>query len=48
MGELKTRGILCDEPTQERWGIRTAIRLPGGGRLGLYQPQHPMAMGLWR
>ena len=48
MGELKARGILCDEPTQERWGIRTAIRLPGGGRLGLYQPQHPTAMGLER
>ena len=45
MGELKAHGILCDEPTQERWGIRTAIRLPGGGRLGLYQPQHPTATG---
>ena len=46
MGELKARGILCDEPSQGRWGIRTVIRLPGGGRLGLYQPQHPTAMGL--
>ena len=46
VGELKAHGILCDEPTQERWGIRSVIRLPGGGRLGLYQPQHPTAMGL--
>ena len=48
MEELKTRGIRCDEPTQEQWGIRTAIHLPGGGRIGLYQPQHPTAIGLSR
>lgn len=41
-------GIRCDKPKQERWEIRTAIRLPGGGRLGLYQPQHRTAMGLGR
>ena len=48
MGRLETHGIRCDEPKQERWGLRTAIRLPGGGRLGLYQPQHSTAMGLRR
>jgi catechol 2,3-dioxygenase-like lactoylglutathione lyase family enzyme len=46
MEELRARGILCAEPTQEAWGLRTAIPLPGGGRIGLYQPQHPTAMGL--
>lgn len=48
MGELKAHRILCDAPTQKRWGIRTAIRRPGRGRLGLYQPQHPTAMGRGR
>lgn len=48
MDRLDGHGIRCDEPKQERWGIRTAIRLPGGGRLGLYQPQHATAMGLRR
>jgi catechol 2,3-dioxygenase-like lactoylglutathione lyase family enzyme len=48
MRRLGGDGIRCDKPKQERWGIRTAIRLPGGGRLGLYQPQHPTAMGLRR
>jgi catechol 2,3-dioxygenase-like lactoylglutathione lyase family enzyme len=45
MEKLMARGILCAEPTQEAWGLRTAIPLPGGGRIGLYQPQHPTAMG---
>jgi catechol 2,3-dioxygenase-like lactoylglutathione lyase family enzyme len=48
MDRLDGHGIRCDKPKQERWGIRTSIRLPGGGRLGLYQPQHPTAMGLGR
>ncbi len=29
---------------QERWGIRTEIELPGGGKVGLYQPKHPTAI----
>jgi catechol 2,3-dioxygenase-like lactoylglutathione lyase family enzyme len=48
MARLDGHGIRCDKPKQEHWGIRTAIRLPGGGRLGLYQPQHATAIGLGR
>lgn len=44
MKKLKARGILCDKPTEQPWGILTAIRLPGGGRLGLYEPKHPTAI----
>jgi catechol 2,3-dioxygenase-like lactoylglutathione lyase family enzyme len=37
---LKTAGVPC-EPTADRgWGIVTHITLPGGGKLGLYQPRH--------
>jgi hypothetical protein len=25
------------------WGLLTHLVLPGGGRLGLYQPKHPVA-----
>ena len=31
-----TRGI-----AEERWGLLTTIKLPGGGELGLYEPRHP-------
>jgi len=31
--------------TEERWGSLTTIALPGGGKIGLYQPKHPKAIG---
>ena len=37
---LKKSGIACEEPSQQNWGRVTRIRLPGGGKLGLYQPRH--------
>lgn len=41
MADLARRGVACD-PVQERgYGRVTAIPLPGGGRLGVYQPRHP-------
>jgi hypothetical protein len=32
--------------TEERWGRLTAIRLPSGSELPLYQPLHPIAHSL--
>ena len=40
---LKRKGVACSELHQERWGILTSISLPGGGKVGLYQPKHPKA-----
>ena len=40
---FKEKGIDCTPVATERWGIRTTIVLPSGGRLGLYQPTHPTA-----
>jgi hypothetical protein len=42
IAELAGKGVECDAPTrEERWGRVTAIHLPDGGRLGLYEPKHP-------
>jgi catechol 2,3-dioxygenase-like lactoylglutathione lyase family enzyme len=41
MEMLERKGVRCAEPEQARWGSVTRIDLPGGGRLGLYQPSHP-------
>jgi hypothetical protein len=30
----------------EGWGLLTAIKRPGGGELGLYEPRHPTATRL--
>jgi len=42
--ELRERGVeLSGEVSDEGWGLLTAIPLPGGGRIGLYEPRHPLA-----
>jgi len=39
--ELEAKGVeFSDGLTQQRWGLLTTINLPGGGRLGLYEPLH--------
>ena len=39
--ELAAKGVkFSSGVTQQRWGLITTIRLPGGGRLGLYEPLH--------
>ena len=42
LAELAARGAeTTGEVHEERWGRVTAIRVPGGGELGLYEPHHP-------
>jgi hypothetical protein len=38
---LQARGVVCSPVEEARWGSVTRIRLPGGGEVGLYQPNHP-------
>jgi len=41
---LEGKGVPLKRPFDEaRWGRVTEITLPGGGRIGLYQPKHPLA-----
>jgi hypothetical protein len=40
MQEVGKHGITCSEPQDQGWGILTALTLPGGGSLGVYQPRH--------
>ena len=42
---LKGKKVNCGPVTEERWGSLTTISLPGGGKIGLYQPKHPTAIG---
>jgi catechol 2,3-dioxygenase-like lactoylglutathione lyase family enzyme len=40
--ELRDKGVEFTRPiAEERWGLVTAISLPGGAELGLYEPRHP-------
>jgi catechol 2,3-dioxygenase-like lactoylglutathione lyase family enzyme len=39
--ELEGKGVEFSGPvTDEGFGLMTAIKLPGGGQLGLYEPRH--------
>jgi catechol 2,3-dioxygenase-like lactoylglutathione lyase family enzyme len=40
---LEKRGVKCDPVAEPGWGRLTHFSLPGGGRLGMYQPKHPLA-----
>jgi catechol 2,3-dioxygenase-like lactoylglutathione lyase family enzyme len=46
LSELQNKGVEIARPVSDQgWGRVTAIRLPGGGELGLYEPRHPTALG---
>ena len=46
MASLAKKNVKCSKVEEARWGSVTKIALPGGGRVGLYQPKHPTALGL--
>jgi catechol 2,3-dioxygenase-like lactoylglutathione lyase family enzyme len=41
---MESQKVTCEPVVTERWGLRTSIQLPSGGRLGVYQPTHPTAV----
>jgi catechol 2,3-dioxygenase-like lactoylglutathione lyase family enzyme len=43
---LAAKNVICTAIDTARWGMKTTIRLPSGGVIGLYQPAHPTALGL--
>jgi predicted enzyme related to lactoylglutathione lyase len=45
VAELKGKGVEFVHPVRtEGFGLLTAIKLPGGGELGLYEPRHATAL----
>ena len=38
---MRARGIACPEVADRGWGLATQVALPGGGKLGVYEPRHP-------
>ena len=41
IAELRKKKVECSEVDEQRWGSITRLTLPGGGKLGIYQPKHP-------
>ena len=47
VAELKAKGVATTKPVSDQgWGMVTAIKLPDGNEMGLYQPRHPVAAGM--
>lgn len=40
VAEMKKHKIACGEVHDLGWGVLTQVMLPGGGKLGVYQPRH--------
>lgn len=40
ISELAKHQITCDPVKDQRYGLFTQLTLPGGGKLGVYQPRH--------
>jgi catechol 2,3-dioxygenase-like lactoylglutathione lyase family enzyme len=43
ISQLDAKGVQCDPVKDQGWGLLTSLALPGGGKLGLYQPRHLLA-----
>ena len=40
VSELKKKGVRISDVRKERWGNVAGLTLPGGGKVGIYQPAH--------
>jgi hypothetical protein len=45
VASLERRQVKCAPIREAEWGPFTLIELPSGGKVGLYQPTHPTAIG---
>lgn len=50
VAEMRGRGVSCAPVQALGWGQLTSVALPGGGKLGVYQPRHarPKSMAAGR
>jgi hypothetical protein len=39
--DLASKKVKVSEVTEQRWGKLATFTLPGGGKIGVYQPKHP-------
>lgn len=42
---MGAKAIACSEIQDQPWGSLTTVTLPGGGKIGVYQPKHALAHG---
>ena len=40
VADMQAHGVPCTPVADRRWGLLTELTLPGGGKLGVYEPRH--------
>ena len=48
IADMKKRKVKCGPIHDQPWGRLTEVSLPGGGKLGIYQPKHPRPKSIVR
>ena len=41
IAQMGAKSVTCSPVEEQRWGSITRLTLPGGGKIGVYQPKHP-------
>jgi catechol 2,3-dioxygenase-like lactoylglutathione lyase family enzyme len=44
--DLESKHVSVSDVTEQRWGKLATFTLPGGGKIGVYQPKHPSPLKL--
>ena len=39
--DLKSKDVQVSSVSEQRWGKTAFLDLPGGGKIGIYEPKHP-------
>ena len=39
--DLQAKNVKVSEVSEQRWGKLASFTLPGGGKIGTYEPKHP-------
>lgn len=39
--DLKSKNVKVSDISEQRWGKLASLVLPGGGKIGVYEPAHP-------
>ncbi len=45
LAQLRDKGVKAGPVSDQGWGLLTAVTLPSGAQLGLYEPRHTVAHG---
>jgi hypothetical protein len=48
LSDLKSKNVEVSEVSEQRWGKLATFTLPGGGKIGIYEPKHPSPSELKR